>query len=305
MRFNEFADERKISALSLRDKASGLLREVSEATGAIDDARLLGERLLWYTGRYPYLLGEQAELTTYRMIDQPEGVRLFETLESIQELSTAVTERMGTIKGDLEAQQATFFVNVSAERAKAIEQAQRALEATVRKSLEEATERISTERVAAISQLFDRFSQERDLFLDDLESRQDELRGLMTELRQTISVSGTLAHELTGTVEAIDRVVSHFDRDPQSQREPLSMTDVRDAAIETTGAAKELTQVLQLVNELVASRAWKERIMDITDPANAVVDRAFWRGVVLICLLIGGLALLRFIPRPVGGNRHA
>jgi len=70
VRFNEFADERKISSLSLRGKARGLLQEVSAAGAAVDDARLLGERLLWFAGRYPFLLGEQTELTAYRLIDQ-------------------------------------------------------------------------------------------------------------------------------------------------------------------------------------------------------------------------------------------
>jgi hypothetical protein len=55
----------------------------------------------------------------------------------------------------------------------------------------------------------------------------------MTELEGTIAVSGALARELTGTVNAIDRVVSRFDADPDSPGEPLRMADVRDAAIET------------------------------------------------------------------------
>jgi hypothetical protein len=86
VRFNEFDDERKISSLSLRGKAQGLLKEVSEAVAAVDEARLLGERLLWFAGRYPYLLGEQAELTAYRLIDQPESTQIVEALKSVQEL---------------------------------------------------------------------------------------------------------------------------------------------------------------------------------------------------------------------------
>ena len=116
MRFNEFADERKISSLSLRGKARGLLQEVSEAGAAVDDVRLLGERLLWFAGRYPFLLGEQTELTAYRLIDQPEGAQLVEAIKSIQQLSEAFTKRIGTIHSDLEKQQATFFSRISVER---------------------------------------------------------------------------------------------------------------------------------------------------------------------------------------------
>jgi hypothetical protein len=299
VRFDEFADDRKLSSLSLRRKATGLLREVGDLTGAIDEARLLGERLLWYAGRYPYLLGEQTELTAYRLVAQPEGAQLIQTLESAQRLSDTLTERVGTIQDDLEEQQAAFFERVSAERVDAIDQARQALEMTVQQSIEDAARRIHGERTATIEQFFDRLAEERTSLLDDLESRQDELRGIMTELRETISVSGDLAHELTGTVDAIDRVVSRFDVDPDSHREPLRMADVRDAAIETTRAAEQMTRVLELSNQLVESGAWDERIMSLTEPTNAIVDRAFWRGSILICILIAGLAVLRLIPHPV------
>jgi len=42
---------------------------VNNVTLAIDDARLLGERLLWFMSRYPYIISQQAELTTYRLTD--------------------------------------------------------------------------------------------------------------------------------------------------------------------------------------------------------------------------------------------
>jgi len=86
----------------LRGKARGLLQEVSEAGAAVDDVRLLGERLLWFAGRYPFLLGEQTELTAYRLIDQPEGAQLVEAIKSIQQRSEAFTKRIGTIHSDLE-----------------------------------------------------------------------------------------------------------------------------------------------------------------------------------------------------------
>lgn len=298
VRFGEFAEERRINSLSMRAQAQGLLQDVSAATAAIDDARLLGERLLWYAGRYPYLLGEQTELTAYRLIDQPEGAQLVELLASAQRLSDALAGRIDTLEGQVNEQLEAFFARVSAERASAIGQAQQALEATVQRSLDDATRRINAERVAAIEQLFGRLARERSVFFDDIESRQEELRGLLSELREAVSVSGALAHELTGTVDAIDRVVSRFDADGESEREPLSIAEVRDVARETTRAAEEMARVLELSNELVESGAWDARIASLVTPANAVVDRAFWRGVILIGLLIGGLALLRLVSRP-------
>jgi hypothetical protein len=296
VRFDEFADERKISSLSLRGKARGLLSEVSEAGAAVEDVRLLGERLLWLAGRYLYLLGEQTELTAYRLIDQPEGAQIMAAINSTEQLSKALTERIGTFQGDLEDQQAAFFLRISTERTAAISQLENALEAVVEKTFDSTAESINYQRTEAIDQLFDRLAQERKMFLDDIASRQNELLGVMTELNETITVSGTLAKELTGTVNAIDNVVSRFDADPDKRREPLRMTDVRDAAIEAGRTAEQVTLLLERVINLSESNSLDQRISFVTDFSEDLINQAFWRGVILILLLIIGLGLIRLVP---------
>jgi nucleotide-binding universal stress UspA family protein len=197
-----------------------------------------------------------------------------------------------------------FFTRIAAERAAAIAQLQAALENTVRESLAMANEHLNTQRTEAIDQLFDRFAEERGQLLDDFSARQNELLGVMTELKETIAVSGSLASELTETVNAIDRVVSRFDRDPNSKREPLRMTDVRDAAIETGQAAEKVTLLLERTNALLESDSWDRHIARMADPADEIIDRAFWRGVILVCLLVIGLGLLRWVPQRISGERR-
>jgi hypothetical protein len=296
VRFDEFADERKLSSLSLREEARGLMEEVSQAAAVVDETRLLGERLLWFAGRYPYLLGEQTELTAYRLVDQPEGEQLMAAVDALKRLSEALSAQIGTIRDDLDQQQATFFERIAAERAAAIDQLQAALQATVRESVDIANERVETQRTEAIGQFFDRFARERKLLLDDLAARESEFFELMTELTETISVSGALARDLTETVNAIDRVVTRFHTDPNDKSEPLRMTDVRDAAIETGRAADRITVLLERVVELLESEAWNQRLPSMTAPLDALVDRFFWRGLILVAVLLAGVALLRFIP---------
>ena len=269
VRFNEFSDERRLSSLALRREAHGLLREVSEASAAVDEARLLGERLFWFAGRYPYVLGEQAELTAYRLLDQPEGLHLIETMQSAKELSGVFTKRLETIQSDLEQQQGTFF------------------------------SRLSAEREAAIDHLFDRVVAERTQLLDEISARETELLGMMSELRQTIVASGALAVDLTGTVNAIDQVLSHFDQKPGEQEEPLRMLDIRDAAIETGRAAERLTAMLERANLILESESWEQALASVTRPADDLVDQIFWRGVILIGLLIIGIGLLRLVPQKI------
>ena len=69
VRVSNFANDRNVLTLENRQLAGGLLKEVNNVTLAIDDARLLGERLLWLMSRYPYIISQQAELTTYRLTD--------------------------------------------------------------------------------------------------------------------------------------------------------------------------------------------------------------------------------------------
>jgi len=302
VRFNEFVDGRKISSQTMRGQARGLLQEADKAIAAVDNARLLGERLLWFAGRYPYLLGEQTELTAYRLVDQPEGAQLMAAIKSIQQLSDILSERAGKIQSDLDEQQAAFFARIAAERAAAIAQLQAALETTVRESLDMANERVNTQRTEAIDQLFDRFSQERTQLLDDFAARQSELLGIMIELKETITVSGTLAKDLTETVNAIDHVVSRFDRDPEDKGEPLRMTDVRDAAVETGHAAEKVTHLLERLLVLLESDSWDRQISMMTDPADEIIDRVFWRGVILIALLLAGMGLLRMVPQRIAGK---
>ena len=257
----------------MRGEARGLLREVSEASAAVDEARLLGERLIWYAGRYPFLIGEQAELTAYRLIDQPESMRFLDAINSAKQLSDALTERIQTIQKDLDEQQTAFFTE------------------------------FSSEREAAIDYFFDRFARERGELLTELSAREAELVSVMTELRETIETSGTLANNLTDTVDAIDKVLSHFDQGPDSQGEPLRILDIRDTAIEAGLAAERLTVMLERVNNILESKSWDQTIDSLTQPADDLVDRIFWRGLILICILISGVGLLRLVPQKISDVR--
>ena len=296
IRFNDFADERKLGSAALRGKAHGLLSEVSEASAAVEDVRLLGERLLWFAGRYPYLLGEQTELTAYRIIDQPEFAQLIETGKSAQRLSDTLAARIETIEGSLKEQQDYLFTRLAAERSAAINQLQAALEATAKESLDHAGKNLNAQRSEAIDQLFERLAQERTLFLDDITSRQGELLGIMRELRETVAASERLAKEMTGAAGAVDRVMARFENTAEDSWNP---TDIRDAAIQTGNAAERLTRLLERAEQLLGSQSWNQAMDKLTEPADEIVDRLFWRGFMLICLLIAGLGLLRLVPQRI------
>ena len=106
-------------------------------------------------------------------------------------------------------------------------------------------------------------------------------------------------------MNAIDQVVSRFDRNPGDKSEPLRMTDVRDAAIETGHAAEKLTYLIERLITLLESESWDRQISMMTNPADEIIDRAFWRGVILIALLVIGMGLLRMVPQRIAGKSTA
>ncbi len=93
---------------------------------------------------------------------------------------------------------------------------------------------------------------------------------------------------------AVASVVARFE--PGSGPDHLKLSDVRDTAAETRRIVEQLTQLLDRTNELMNSGEWEQRVAAITAPASAVVDRMFYRGVILVLLLVAGMGLVRLIP---------
>lgn len=296
VRFDEFVDIRHEQTLGTRTKAEGLFREVSEATATVDNARLLGERALWYAARYPSVVGQQAELSLYRIAEQPEMRTALQTLESLRKLGDSLATQVDSLDRDLSRQQERLFDRVTTERTATINQAKTAMTEVLQASLEDLEKRIATARDATVTLAFDRLAKERKELLADLESKEGQLHTLGAELRTTIDSSAGLAHQLTGTMQAIDRIVARFDREPGTGGKPLEIKDIRDAASEAAKAAEKLTALLEKTSQLADSPVWQEHITRMEHLSSGAIDRAFWRGLLLVAALVAGFAMIRLIP---------
>lgn len=295
VRFNDFLSLRDRAGASGRVRATGLLREVTEASAVVDSARLLGERAVWYAGRYPAMVAQQAEDTAYRLADQPELRRALEAVDAARDLAQGLTRRLDALDADLDRQRGELFSEIARERERTIADARAAVEAAGVTLTKDAEQRMA----ACIDRAFDRFAKERHEFLDDLEAREGTLRSMATELRSTIAATTGLANELTGTVGAIDRIVERFDRPATPGQKPLEITDIRDAAIEATKAAEKTTVLLERLNQVADSVSWDRHIAGLGGATTGAIDRAFWRGLALVVVLVVGLALVRLVPQRV------
>lgn len=179
VRLSDFASDRNELTLDDRQRADGLLREVSEVTSALDDARLLGERALWYAARYPYVIGQQAELTSMRV-------------------SAAVMH-------DVAAQRDAFFAQVAAERTALLDLMERA-KADVVPVLAEARQTIGSATTLADDAL--RIVQAIDALVARFDHPDGAERGVTTQdIKDILAGAGDSAQKFTALVAAGDALL--------------------------------------------------------------------------------------------------
>jgi len=248
VRFSDFTDARRLPDEGHRNTAQGLLLNLNDVTRTVDQARLLGERALWFAGRYPYVLGEQSELSLYRMLSQPDIQQVMTALSSLQQLSDSTVN---------EAESALNRVTDNA---------------------------------------FDRFRKESSAVFSEFDTRQESLINTVRELHSAIEASTVLSQEVTRTAKEFDQVLMRFQSIPDSDRKPILITDIRDAARESADAAEQLTLLLKQTNDLIESNHFNNAITDINEVADSWADKFFWRGLLLIAILLIGLLLIKLVP---------
>lgn len=195
VRLSDFASDRNQLTLAERAEAGGLLQELGEVSVAVDDARLLGERALWYSSRYPYVLGQQAEMTALRLT---------------QNISNQVAVQREAILGGVAKEREAIISSLSDQ-----ERTLTPVLAEARGTIAEARA-LSTELqkvIAAIDGLVARFdnthSDGKSLSIADLESLVREAGTSAAEARKLIEASSGLVQSdrLPAATAGVDRVV--------------------------------------------------------------------------------------------------
>lgn len=273
VRFDEFADERMMTSSTARGAARGLLDEVTRARATIDDARLLGERLLWYAGRLPYVVGEQAELTAFRLADEPELQRALVALEEVGRVAETLRRRADTVDADLDAQRAALFSDLAVSRRELLAE----LRVTFDAAIGDAIARIAAERDSTIDHAFGRLALERAATFDALT---DE--GVVE-----------LVERLSSLVAASDGLLARFDEDTAD--EGMQLEDLGAVVRDLASAAERGERLLEHAGELLASDAWAARESE----SERLVDFIFWRALILLVVGFAGVVAVRAIrPRP-------
>jgi hypothetical protein len=243
-------------------RATGLLSEIDEASRAVDEAVLLGERALWYSSRLPILLGYQVEKTAYDLLSQADVRALLADSRQYADASDRVATALENLP-----------VTIERER-----------EATV----DHVMKKIAAERTAFLDEL--------DTRGDTLESTLHELR-LTVEAGTALADS---LDTTFGSVDRV--LARFDETDGSLNREPLRMQDLRDVAAETREAADQLTTMLDATQGVLASPAWHERLSEfdtamtrVEQDGNQWINLAFRRGLLLIAALFVAMVAYRWV----------
>jgi hypothetical protein len=268
-RFREFAVDLGKAQAGGREKPTSIFSMLyldpfaglSPTTVAIQQSRELAERVVAYAERAPNLLRWQAELLALQVQEQPAPQQL---LSNTTRVSDSIESIANTVEGFPEL--------------------------------------VDAQRKAAIDQLFAGVAAEREAILAELEAKEATLQTLLGQLRETMNAGGAMGSSLTETIRSLDAFVHYVSPPPDPNAppktgKPFDPLEFGKAASDVGGMARDLNTLLRSANETAPAIA---RIGQQTgDDLKRVVDHAFWRGLILILVLLAGSIPVRLAYRAI------
>ena len=151
---------------------------------------------------------------------------------------------------------------------------------------------LAREREAAIRQ-----------FMGELQCSRTRCSALATELRKALEAGPATSDSLQGTLRSFDTVMARFDKPPDASQppaqpsRPFDITEYGAAARDFAATAKELEM---LIGQLEAGTPGIDQLAQRTTAnLSDLIDRAFWRLVVLVIVLVGAILLAAIAYRAV------
>jgi hypothetical protein len=246
------------------------LAGLDPAVVAIEQTRLMAERVTYYLERAPALMSWQVELMTYRLADQPASQQVLSNLNTLSQSAA--------IFGDT-ARQLPKLVNDQREAA-----------------INQIFAGISNERSNIM------------VSLDSQETKLRELLPQVRETLVAADKMGASLDGAVKSLDTFVRYVSPPDTNPPAaatNSQPFNVLDYGKAAGEVGAMAKDLNLLLGSANQSATQLAVLSEHAGGT--AERVVDRAFIRGLLLIFIFLAGATgaalLYRYLSLRMTRNR--
>jgi len=263
IRFDDFAESRGKSLISDVRRGGGLLAPVGAATQAIDEARLMAERVFFIAKRAPMLLSWQVEAMTADVLRNPDLQR---TLDSFETVAASMKETSDTI-------------------------------ATLPEQLAEQRTALQEDLNEDASRIDDLLTKYREA-VGETSSMVESVQGVADSSERIVTEVGATSEKLNATLAAVERIIERAGvgpgpkPSPAASGEPFDIEAYAAATAELGRTAERLNELVASTDSLLASEAWGARLDDVRTTASEqlvrvegitreVVDRMFYRALLL------------------------
>lgn len=266
VRFDEFATERARSIINQAKSSGGLFAPVDDARRAVEEARILGERVFFMAKRMPTIIEWQVMAAGDALLSHPEISRTIESHLTIAPALNNVASSIDGLGDELDVQRAELLKGVD-------------------------------ERLAHVGELAEAAMAQVQRVAEQVEPALGAAAPLVADLRAA-------ADSLNASAATAESIVQRLTVPPDDPRfQPFNINEYAAAAQSLAEAARELQSTLDGADELLAADALNATIethrLALVADASALIDRLFWRLVALVVLAFALFAAYRWLaPRP-------
>jgi hypothetical protein len=285
LRFSDFAAQRRNSTLVKKVQTGGLFKTVQEVTQQVEETRMLAERGIFLGTRLPLLTGNFAEVWMSQLLVSPETNKILADLHTV----STVSERMATVAEQLPDQ---LMKDISKLRWHTVNQVMKGIDEWSEKTLNDVFARVAIEREAFISQFMNRLIGEQKIALEAIMTEEQQITGLVTELRKAIEGGNTLL--LTANTLSEKFNVGQPAAEPDDSK-PFDIKEYQDTIA-------ELTTLVATTNQLVGTAGLEKLLPELVKAIDQVgnegeqmIDRSFRQGVLFILIAMAAYVVARLI----------
>jgi hypothetical protein len=268
IRFTNFAADRRESKLTRAEEPEGMFETVEAATEQVEEMRLLAERGMYLATRMPQLTGAFSQIWLANLIDNPDVKRFMADFLLLSQVSA----RLATVAEN-------FPDQIAAER---------------KATIEHAIGSIRRERDAAITQFMSELAAERKATINDFLAEEQRVRGLLSDLRQTLETG----NELIASANAL--TAPFRSSTPSDPARPFDIKDIHMTLAELSSSAQRFTELAVSLERISAHLDMDHLIPQIVkamdkaeDEGEELVDHTMRQLIIIIGIWFVGYVIAR------------
>jgi hypothetical protein len=285
LRFGDFAAQRRNSTLVKKVQGGGLFKTVKEVTQQVEETRMLAERGIFLATRLPLMTGNFAEVWVSQVLGSPETSKILadiHTFSTVSERLTAVAEKLPD----------KVMKDVSKLQKQTVNQVMKGIDQWSEKTLNDVFARVAIEREAFISQFMDRLIGEQKIALEAIMMEEQQVTGLVTELRKAIEGGNNLL--LTANTLSEKFVVDEPSAEPKDSK-PFDIKDYQDTIVEVTTLVDSTNRLFGTVGPEELLPQLVKAIDQVGNEGEQIIDHSFRQALILILIAMGAYVVARLI----------